>query len=77
MKPEAQKILDEVTTLSPMDRAEIIERIIETFDVEPDEELKKIWADEAKRRFDSYYRGEAKTLSEEEVFNRIEKENSK
>lgn len=77
MKPEAQKIMDAVSTLSPMDRAEIIEKIIETFDVEPDEELKKAWADEAKRRLDSYYRGESKTMSEEEVFNRIEKECSK
>lgn len=77
MKPEAQKIPNEVSALSPMDRAEITERIIETFDAEPDEELKKAWADEAKRRLDSYYRGESKTLSEEEVFNRIEKECSK
>jgi putative addiction module component (TIGR02574 family) len=76
MKSNTQRIIDEVTSLSPTERAEIVERIIESFDTEPDEELKKIWADEAKRRLDSYYKGGAQTVSEDEVFLKIEKTGS-
>ncbi len=54
-------------------KEDIIENIIETSDKEPDEQLQKAWADEAKRRLDSYYRYGSKTLTEEEVLNRIEK----
>lgn len=38
MKPELQRILDELLTLSPMERVEILYHIIKTFDTPCDNE---------------------------------------
>ncbi len=41
MKQTTQQIFNEATQLPPIERAELVERIIESFDAEPDEEIKK------------------------------------
>ncbi len=58
----------EAIHLPPIERAELVERIIESFDVEPDNEIKKAWADEAEQRLADYQNGMADTVSEKEVF---------
>ncbi|OHD63403.1 MAG: hypothetical protein A2176_00505 [Spirochaetes bacterium RBG_13_51_14] len=67
MKPTAQQILEEVSHLSPIDRAELVERIIESFDAGPDDEIKKSWADEAERRLALHKGGDDGSLSEQDV----------
>ena len=67
MKPTAQQILEEVSHLSPIDRAELLGRIIERFAVEPDNEIKKAWADEAERRLAHHKGGDDGSLSEQDV----------
>ena len=74
MNITAQHILNEVSRLSPIERAEIIERIIESFDTEPDPDIQKVWVEEAEKRLALHNDKPGKTLSEEEVFGRIEKE---
>jgi len=68
-----QRILDEVARLSPIERAEIIDRILESFDAEPDSGIAEAWVKEAERRLADYRAGEMSSLPEEEVFRRIEK----
>jgi hypothetical protein len=38
MKPELQRIIDEILTLSPMERVELLDNIIKTFDTPCDNE---------------------------------------
>ena len=58
MSANAEKILQEVLNLPPQDRAEMLERLLATFQEPPDAELDKLWAQEAEDRLDAYDRGE-------------------
>lgn len=62
-----QRILDEVSRLSPMERAELLDKIYESFDSEIDSEIKKARAEEAERRISEYRNGNIKSVSAEEV----------
>lgn len=73
MKPVTQRILDEVAQLSPVERAEIIERILESFDTGSYSEVTEAWAKEAERRLADYRQGKTTAVPEEEAFRRIEK----
>lgn len=72
MKPKTRKIYAEESTLPPVERAELIERIIESSDAEPDESFRKAWEAEAERRLSEYRNEKAAVVSEDEVFYRIE-----
>lgn len=72
MDSSAQKIINEASRLSPIERAEVIERIIESFDIDSDIEIKSAWAEEAERRLALHKNGDSETFSEEEVFKNIE-----
>ncbi|MGZ5437309.1 MAG: addiction module protein, partial [Pyrinomonadaceae bacterium] len=73
MSSNAEKILQEALNLTPQDRAEVLERLLATFQEPPDPEIDKLWAQEAEDRIDAYDRGELGSVSAEEVFARIER----
>lgn len=75
MTPSVKKILDEVNKLSPFERAEVIDLILDSFDNRPDKDIEKAWIDEARRRIESYRKGETGTKTEEEVFSSIVSDN--
>jgi len=77
MKPTTQQILNEASQLPPVERAELVERIIESFDGEPDESIRKAWVEESERRLADYKSGKAAVISEDEAFYRIEKDEKK
>ncbi len=56
------------------DRAEILERLLATFQEPPDPDLDKLWAQEAEDRLVAYDRGELGSVSAEEVYARIEQQ---
>ncbi|OHD71504.1 MAG: hypothetical protein A2W19_15975 [Spirochaetes bacterium RBG_16_49_21] len=68
MKQKTPQVLLEFSNLSSFDRAELVEPLIESFDAEPDDEIKKAWAEEAEQRLADYRNGMADTVSEKEVF---------
>lgn len=72
MKPQTQEILNKAVNLPPIERAELLESIIESFDVEQDEEIKKAWADEAERRVALHKKDPSGSLLEEDVYDMIE-----
>ena len=72
MSPEMKRIYEEAKQLPPAERAELIERIIESFDADTGEEIQKAWADEAERRLALHNSREGTALTEKEVFDRIE-----
>jgi len=77
MSANSEKVLQEALSLPPNDRAEVLERLLETFQEAPDPELDKLWAQEAEDRIDAYDRGELGSVSAEEVFARINRERRK
>ena len=77
MSANAEKILQEALDLPLQDRAEVLERLLATFQEPPDPELDKLWAQEAEDRLDAYERGELSSVSAEEVFARIDRQRGK
>ncbi len=74
MTQTTQKILEEIKSLSPIERVELIDKIHQTFDQEIDHEVEKTWIEESEGRISEYKKGNIKTVSSEEVFERIKKE---
>jgi putative addiction module component (TIGR02574 family) len=67
----AQKIVEEASKLSPLDRAEIIERIMESFGGEHDDVIEKAWIKEAEARYSQYVSGRVDGVPADTVFNKI------
>jgi putative addiction module component (TIGR02574 family) len=59
-------ILKEASTLSPSEKAQLIDKLISSLD-KPDKEIDKLWAKEAEDRIDAYDQGKIKAVSLEKV----------
>jgi putative addiction module component (TIGR02574 family) len=57
MNEHIKKLADEASKLSPADRAELIEGILQSLDA-TDPRLDQMWSEEAKDRLAAYRRGE-------------------
>jgi putative addiction module component (TIGR02574 family) len=77
MSASSEQILRQALGLSPEDRAEIIERLLASFQTPPDPLLDELWAREAEDRLDAYDRGELGAVPAEEVFAKIERQRTK
>lgn len=77
MSASSEQILQQALALSPQDRAEIVERLLASFQAPPDPHLDELWAREAEDRLDAYDRGEMGAVTAEEVFARIERQRGK
>ena len=60
------EILKKTLTLLPSEKAELIDKLISSLD-KTDEEIKKLWANEAESRIDAYEQGKIKALTLREV----------
>jgi putative addiction module component (TIGR02574 family) len=77
MSASSEQVLRQALGLSPQDRAEIVERLLASFQTPPDPLLDDLWAREAEDRLDAYDRGELGAVPAEEVFARIERQRTK
>jgi len=59
-------IFKEALTLSPSEKAQLIDKLISTLD-KPDKEIDELWAKEAENRIDAYDQGKIKAISLEKV----------
>ncbi len=73
MSPHAREVLAEALKLSPLERAELIEQILDSFSFPERKAIDDRWASEAEDRIDAYERGEIKAKPASEVFTRIER----
>jgi len=62
----AKDIINQAMALPAEERAIIVEQLLLSLDA-PDEELDRIWAEEAEARLDAYERGEIETVSIQEA----------
>jgi len=71
MTASAEKIMTEALRLSPVERAEMIERLFQSFDNPRKAEINAAWAAEFESRLDAYKEGKIKASPVEEVMERV------
>ena len=64
-----EDILKEAISLRPLDQAKLVDQLIAVLDA-PDPELDKLWADEAKSRYDAFKSGKLKSIALEDVLSK-------
>ena len=62
--------------LSPIERAELVEMLLTSFEFPAKKSIDQLWAHEVKDRIDAYERGEILTISAKELFGFINKKES-
>ena len=60
-----------------MDRAELVEQLLASFEFPARAEMDAVWSTEAEDRLRAYERGDMEALPAEEVFRRIQRAPSK
>ena len=74
MTPESEQILREALDLPPIDRAELVEQILASFEFPARKDIDAAWGREAEDRIEAYERGEIGTSSASEVFKEIDRQ---
>ncbi len=73
MSDDGKRILSEALELPPVERAELVEEIMSSFDFPARAEVDASWAREAEDRIDAYEQGNLKARSADEVFRSIDR----
>jgi putative addiction module component (TIGR02574 family) len=73
MPKHAESILAEALELPPVERAELVENILSSFEFQSRKAIDMLWAQEAEDRIDAYDRGEMAAIPAKDVFAEIEK----
>lgn len=63
------EVISQAMELKPQERYLIIEQLIQSLN-QPDKEIEKLWIEESEKRLAAYEKGDLKTVSFEEVFNK-------
>jgi len=72
MTTQTEQILDNVLKLPAFERAQVVDRILSSFDFPLREEIDAAWAMEVEDRIDAFDRGEIKSKPMADVFARID-----
>jgi putative addiction module component (TIGR02574 family) len=73
MPKHGKQILAEALRLPPVERAELAEDLLSSFEFQSRTAIDALWAQEAEDRIDAFERGEMSTIPAKEVFAEIEK----
>lgn len=65
-------VFDEAKKLPPIERAELIEYLLESFNDQQQKEIDEKWAKEAELRIDAYNAGKLEDLPISKVFEELE-----
>jgi putative addiction module component (TIGR02574 family) len=71
MARRIEELAQEVLGLDAVSRAELARTLVDSLDELPEEELDRLWGEEAERRYDEFLAGRVKAYPAEEVFARI------
>ncbi len=72
MSVNTENVYSQALELSPIERAELIERLLSSFDFPEREKIDSMWASEAENRIDAFERGELKSKSAKQVFEKLD-----
>ncbi len=73
MPKHGKQILAEALELPPVERAELVENLLTSFEFQSREKIDALWAEEAEDRIDAFERGEMTAIPAKDVFAEIEK----
>jgi putative addiction module component (TIGR02574 family) len=73
MSGDGRRILSEALELPPVERAELVEEIMSSFDFPAHAEIDALWASEAEDRIDAYEKGKLKARPADEVIRSIDR----
>jgi putative addiction module component (TIGR02574 family) len=73
MPKQGKQILAEALKLPPMERAELVENLLTSFEFRFRKKIDALWAQEAEDRIDAFERGEMAAIPAKDVFAEIEK----
>jgi putative addiction module component (TIGR02574 family) len=73
MPKHGRQILAEALKLPPVERAELVENLLRSFEFESRSKIDALWAEEAEDRIDAFERGEMAAIPVRDVFEEIEK----
>jgi putative addiction module component (TIGR02574 family) len=73
MPKHGEQILAEALKLPPVERAELVENLLSSFEFRSRKAIDALWAQEVEDRIDAFERGELAAIPAEEVFSEIEK----
>jgi len=73
MTKRTEHILAEALELPPVERAELVENLLSSFEFRSRKAIDALWAQEAEDRIDAFDRGEITAIPIEDVFAEIEK----
>lgn len=76
MAKRGNQILAEALKLPPVERAELVENLLSSFEFQSRKTIDALWAQEAEDRIDAFERGEMTTIPAKDVFADIEKSRS-
>jgi putative addiction module component (TIGR02574 family) len=68
MTDKTTKILNKALELSPIERAELVEELLSSFEFPSREYLDELWAKEAENRIDAYEKGKIDSTPAKDVF---------
>ena len=66
MATQADKLVTEIRALPDEEKLRVLDAILTDLD-KPDQEIDRVWAEEARNRWDSYKAGRLQTVSYEEL----------
>lgn len=66
-------LLEDALKLPPVERAELIESLLSSFEFRSRKTIDALWAQEAEDRIDAFERGEIPAIPAEQIFAEIEK----
>lgn len=71
MTEKTRNVLKRALRLSPVERAELIERLFASFDFPARDGVDSLWEIEVEERIDAHNQGQMKSVSVAEVFKKI------
>ena len=74
MSDRETQILKDALSLSPDERAALVEHLLASFDASARQHIDTLWAQEAEERLDAFERGELSTIPAQDVFDTIRKQ---
>jgi putative addiction module component (TIGR02574 family) len=73
MPKHGKQVLAEALKLPPVERAELVENLLTSFEFQSRKKIDALWAKEAEDRIDAFDRGEMAAIPARDVFAKIEK----
>jgi len=71
MSDLARKFMEEALLLPREDRAELVEQLLQSLNIPTQEEINRLWIEEAEKRVREYEEGKIKSLDGEQVLREI------